>query len=142
MELIEIWTLIDVTHTGATRPNQGSQLQIDQHRNFITLRQCVELRSVVYYDELPSFEKVDIKGLGFGSAYKGKQLIWKFKFSPDRVGVYVDDRGNSIGFLLDDIHGVPVIKNLTETVNIDKAVFDTKDSVYKNTIIKALSGST
>jgi hypothetical protein len=67
--------------------------------------------------------------------------VWTFTFSPDRDGVYQDNDGNDLGFLLEDIHEVPVIKNLTETINIDKAIFDLKDSKNKNTIIKALKGT-
>ena len=142
MDIIEIKTLIDITNTKVNRPNQGTQLEVDQQRNFVTLNQCVELRSVVFYNNKPSCETVDVKDLGFGSVYKGKHKIWTFIFNPDREGVYRDDSGNEIGFLLEDVHGVPVIKNLTETVNIDKAIFDLKDSKFKNTIITALPGNT
>jgi hypothetical protein len=138
MEIIEIQTLIDITNTRVIRPNQGTQLEIDQNRNFITMVQCAEMRSVVSYDSKPSVQEVDLKGLEFGTAYKGKHKIWTFRFVPDRVGVYVDDFGHDIGLLISDINGVPVVKNLTESVNIDKSIFELVDDKYRNTIIKAL----
>jgi hypothetical protein len=141
MDIIEIKTLIDITNTKVNRPNQGTQLEVDQQRNFVTLNQCVELRSVVFYNNKPSCETIDVKDQGFGSVYKGRHKVWTFIFNPDREGVYRDDAGNDIGFLLEDVHGVPVIKNLTETINIDKAIFDLKDSKFKNTIITALPGN-
>ena len=141
MQIIEIKTLVDITNTKVTRLNQGTQTELDQCRNFITLLQCVELRSIVSYDSSPVEELVDVKGLGFGSAFKGKHKVWTFKFSPDRVGAYVDETGNQAGVLVEDLHEVPVIKNLTETINIVKAIFDSKDSSSKNTIIKALQGT-
>ena len=141
MQIIEIKTLVDITNTKVTRLNQGTQTELDQCRNFITLLQCVELRSIVSYDTSPEDELVDVKGLGFGSAFKGKHKVWTFKFSPDRVGAYVDETGNQAGVLVEDLHEVPVIKNLTETINIVKAIFDSKDSSSKNTIIKALQGT-
>jgi len=140
MQIIEIKTLVDITNTKVTRLNQGTQLELDQCRNFITLLQCVELRSIVSYDSSPQHEAVDVKGMGFGSAFKGKHTVWTFRFSPDRVGAYVDETGNQAGVLIDDIHEVPVIKNLAETINIDKAIFNSKDSSSKNTIITALPG--
>jgi len=140
--VIEISTLIDITRTGINRPSQGSQLEIDQNRNFITLTQCVELRSIVGYQSPPTCETVDLKNLNFGLDYKGKQKVWVFRFMPDRTGVYRDDKGNDIGLLIEDLHAVPVIKNLTETINIDVAIFDLKDSNARNTLIKALSGTT
>jgi hypothetical protein len=140
MEIIEISTLIDITRTGVNRINQGSQQELDQNRNFITLTQCIELRSIVYYDSGPVSETVDIKSLGFGTAFKGKHKVWTFRFNTDRAGVYQDQSGDNLVFLVNDLHQVPIIKNLTETINIDKAFFDIKDSQYKNTTIKALPG--
>jgi hypothetical protein len=141
MDTIEIKTLIDITDTRVVRPNQGSQLQMDQQRNFTTLRQCAEIRSVINYDNSPTSEKQDIKGLGFGTAYKGKQVVWTFRFNSDRPDVYVDDQGAPLGFLINDLDQIPVIKNLAETINIDKAIFELKDVRYKNTIITAITGT-
>lgn len=140
MEVIEIQTLVDITNTKVIRPNQGSQIEYDQNRNFITLRQCIEIRSIVSYDNPPTCQLVDAKELGFGSSYKGKQKVWTFKFIPDRMGVYTSADGNIIGCLLEDLDLVPIIKNLEETVNIDKAVFDCNNPATKNILIKAHKG--
>jgi hypothetical protein len=141
MEIIEIQTLVDITNTKVVRPNQGSQLAYDQNRNFITLRQCVEIRSIVSFDNPPLVETYDIKSMGFGSDFKGTHKVWTFKFIPDRVGVYTSEDGNLVGCLLEDLNLVPIIKKLEETVNIDKAVFDCKNTATKNTIIKAYKGT-
>jgi hypothetical protein len=139
MDIIEVRTLIDITNTKVNRLTQGSQLQIDQQRNFITLMQCIEIRSIVSYDRPPTVEgDQDLKKLGFGAAYKGRQTVWTFRFATDRDSVYLDDQGNPIGSLLDDVHEVPVIRNLTETINIDKSIFDCKDHLLKNTIIRVV----
>lgn len=141
MELIEISTLVDITNTKVIRLNQGSQLEVDQNRNFITLKQCAEIRSVILFDGSPTVEEVDLKGLGFGTNYKGKHKVWTFVFSPDQPDVYSDLNGNSVAELVNDLHNVPIIKNLTESVNISKAIFDCKDPTNKNIIIKALQGT-
>jgi len=141
MQTIEIKTLIDITNTKVIRPNQGTQQELDQQRNFITLNQCVELRSIISYEQSPQTESLDIKSLGFGSNYKGKHKVWTFKFSPDRDNAYFDGQSNTVGTLIEDLHAVPVIKNLTETINIDKAIFDLKDPLLKNTIIRATPGT-
>lgn len=135
MEYIKIKTLIDITKTDVRRPNQGNQLELDQHKNFTTLLQCLEIKSVVNFDEPPSVEKIDIKSLGFGTNYKGKHRVWTFKFAPDRLMVYQDDN-NEVGLLIDDLHQIPVIKNLTETINIDTAIFDLVSNNFKNTVIE------
>lgn len=137
MEYVEVRTLVDITNTRAVRPNQGSLLEINQQRNFITLLQCAELRSVIEYETPPECELLDVKNLGFGSSFKGKHRVWTFKFNTDRSGVYLFDN-DPVGGLLGDLHEVPVIENLTETINMTKAVFDSKDSVFKNIVVNFL----
>jgi hypothetical protein len=141
MDIIEIKTLIDVTNTRVNRPNQGSQIAYDQNRNFITLSQCIEIRSIVSYEFPPIVEEVELKGLGFGTEFKGCHKVWTFTFSPDREGVYEDSEGNIVGSLIEDLDGVPIIKNLTETINMGKAIFNCKDLVSRNTIITAHTGT-
>lgn len=141
METIQIQTLVDITNTRVIRPNQGTPLEYDQNRNFITLRQCVELRSIVFFDNPPHIAVVDITGMGFGKAFNGKHRVWTFKFTPDRAGVYTDSTGNVIGNLLDDMNAVPIIKNLTESINIEKAIFNCKDMDVRNTIIQVDIGT-
>jgi hypothetical protein len=140
MQIIEIQTLIDITNTKVVRLNQGAQLEHDQYRNFVTLKQCVEIRSIISFDTGPVMEVKDIKDMSFGTKYKGKHAVWTFRFSPDRTGVY-SDNGNEVYALLEDVDGVPVIQKLTETINIVKPIFELKDSATKNTIIKALQGT-
>ena len=65
----------------------------------------------------------------------------KSRFNPDRTDVYTDDQDNPIGNLVEDLDGVPVIKNLRETINIDRATFECKDPLFKNIIIKAHQGT-
>jgi hypothetical protein len=137
MEIIEIKTLIDITKPNVNRPGQGTELEQNQFKNWTTLQQCIGLRSNIEYDNPPAVETIDIKGLGFGSKYKGINRVWTFKFNTDRSQAYLDDKGNILGLLLQDINYVPIIKKLEETINISKAVFDLDSAQYKNTIIRA-----
>jgi hypothetical protein len=132
MNIVEIKTLVDITRTGTSRGSQGNQQELNQQRNWTTLSQCIELRSIIEYDSFPTVETVDIKGMGFGTKYKGKQQVWTFRFETDRPYVY----GENCELLIDDMDQIPIIKKLTESVNIDTAVFDTKSDVSKNTIIR------
>lgn len=138
METIEIKTLIDITKPNVYRPGQGTALEQSQYKNWITFQQCIGLRCIISYDDIPSVEQTDIKGLGFGNKYKGEHKVWTFTFYPDRAKIYDDENGNPVGLLVSDMHLVPIIEKLTETINISKAVFDLEDPQYKNTIIKAL----
>lgn len=137
MENIEIRTLIDITNTDVRRSNQGTAIEANQYRNWTTLKQCVELRALIEFDHNPTVETIDIKGLGFGTEYKGKHNVWTFRFRPDRAGAFgIED--DPSGLLNESLHQVPVIKNLTESINTGKAVFDLKDPSFKNTTIKII----
>ena len=141
MDIIEIQTLVDVTNTRVLRINQGSKLEYDQNRNFVTLIQCAEIRSVVSYHNPPSVQDMLITDMGFGNEYSGVHRVWTINIIPDRAGVYNLGNSNVVEGLIDDIDGVPIIKNLTETINMSKAIFNCKDPFSKNTIIKAHQGT-
>jgi hypothetical protein len=141
MDVIEIKTLIDITNTRVVRPNQGTSLAYDQNRNFITLIQCVELRSIITYNNPPTVDIVNLDGSEFGTEYIGEHHVWTFTFMPDRVGIYNIDKHGHSKTLIDDIDGVPIIKNLSETINIERAIFDCMSVAYKNTLIKAHLGT-
>jgi len=140
METIEIKTLIDITNTNKARLLNGQQIEHNQFKNWTTLLQCLGLRAIIHYDNNSTVENIDIKELGFGRAYKGKHNVWSFRFTTDRVNVYLQD-DNPVGFLEQDLDNVPVIGNLTETINIAKAVFLIHDQQFKNTLITAHQGS-
>lgn len=137
METIQVKTLIDITKPNVHRPGQGSPIEQNQYKNWITFQQCIGLRSIISYNDIPVVEELDVKGLGFGSKYKGKHRVWTFTFYPDRTGAYDDGTGNPIALLLNDLHQVPVIEKLTETINSTTAVFDLEDTQHKNIIITA-----
>ena len=137
MEIIEINTLIDITKPEkVVRSGQGSLLEQNQYKNWITFQQCIGLRSIITYDFYPQLSTVDVKGMGFGSKIKGEHIMWTFRFYPDRSFAYEDNDNNRIGLLIQDLHQVPIIEKLTETINITKSVFDLEDPLYKNTTIK------
>ena len=97
------------------------------------------MRSIIEFNNNPSYEVVDVKNLGFGTEYKGKQKVWTFTFNTDRIGAYDDEDGNILGLLYQDLSNVPIIEKLTETINISKAVFDLETPQFKNTLISAPS---
>lgn len=137
MKIIEIKTLIDITNTNVRRANQGTHLELNQFRNWITLLQCIGLRAIIEYDQNPICEKINIDGLGFGKKFKGVHNVWTFHFKPDQEDTFFN--GNDpIGLLSEDLDKVPIIINLTETINIDKAAFIVNDSMFANTTAKFL----
>jgi len=137
MEVIEIKTLVDITNTNVRRINQGSQLELDQYRNWITLQHCIGMRAIIHYDRDPQVETVDVKGLGFGSEFKGRHQVWTFHFRSDQTDAFKEN-GDPAALLKQDLDKVPVILNLAETINTQRAVFDTTDEFCRNTVVKAI----
>lgn len=137
MKIIEIKTLIDITNTNVRRANQGSQLELNQFRNWTTLLQCIGLRAIIDYDQNPSYEKINVDGLGFGKKYKGVHAVWTFHFKPDQQDAFINSN-DPLALLKEDLNKVPVIINLLETINIDKAAFIVNDSMFANTTVKFL----
>ena len=140
MQTLEIKTLIDITNTGVKRPNQGTIQELDQYKNWITLNQCIEMRGNISYDLEPYSDVVDLKNFGFGKEYKGQHRVWFWRFTPDRGNVF-DSDDNPLGQLIADLDQIPVIKKLTETINIDRSVFDLSDINYKNTTVEILQAT-
>lgn len=140
METIEIRTLVDITCTNVKRANQGSALEFEQYKNWTTLNQCIELRSIITYSIKPTVENIDIQNLGFGSKFKGKHRVWTWQFYPDRDNMFQTDK-DPIGLLKQDVDQVPVIKNLSETINIDRAVFDSSNISTKNILFRLITGN-
>lgn len=140
MEVIELKTLVDITNTNVRRASQGTEQELEQYKNWITLNQCIELRSVMTFDGNPTVETVDLKGLGFGTEYKGQHKVWTWRFYPDRANIFATEN-SPLALLIEDLDQVPVIRNLTETINILRPVFELTDKKLINTKLKIISGT-
>lgn len=135
MEKITVITLIDITETKQYRKEPGKELEIQQQQNFLTLMQTIGMRVNPSYPRPPVVDYDFSKEGVFGSKITTPQKAWKFDFYFDYHGGLTDSAGNSCGLLIDDLHLIPVISELTESVNLDLAVFDTKSAEFKNTVI-------
>ena len=140
MEVIELKTLVDITNTNVRRPGQGTEQELNQYKNWITLNQCIELRSVITFDSNPTVEKLDLKGLNFGTEFKGSHNVWTWRFYPDRANIFFNEN-SSLGLLINDLDQVPIIVNLSETINIVRPVFELTNNKLINTTLKIISGN-
>jgi hypothetical protein len=125
----ELETLIDITETRAKFDKNNP----DWHRqqNFITIISTLGLRVNPVVEKSPVIEEVaSLSGKGFGSRYKGNNCIWKLEFIIDQ------EDAHSVEMMINDFNLVPVITNLSETVNLKSSVFDTMSKTDKNIIFK------
>jgi len=137
MEKITIVTLIDITETKQYRRESNRELEVKQQQNFLTLLQTIGMRVNPTYDKSPHSEISDGTIYKFGTEIVGLQKIWIFEFYFDYEGGFTDNLGNRCGLLVEDLHLVPVIDGLTESVSLEIPMFDTKTSNYRNTVIYA-----
>ena len=135
MKRFLVHTLIDITETKIYRHQESIPLAKSQQQNFLTLLQTIGLRVNPSYTRSPQAEESNLKNWTFGSEYKGTHNIWTFEFSIEYEGGLTDEQGDEAGLLIRDLHFVPIITGLTETINIRLPVFDTTSSDYRNTLI-------
>ena len=119
MPRYQIVTLVDITRTNPTRA-ETDQYLLAQQANFNTLLQSIGLRSNVEWAVDP------VESLGsLPYPLEGRANYWTWIFEAERDQVFAKD-GDPVGLLLDDLHGVPVIGQLNNSVDIDPAVFQTQ----------------
>mgnify|MGYP003565612859 CR=1 FL=1 len=113
-----IETLIDITETKARR-NDGNHVAYKQESNFQSVLQTIGLRVNFDYDKSPQNEEIAVGKMQFGDKYKGKQQLWTFEFEVEYEGAL------TLEMLNKDFDLIPIITGLTETAQIDKALFRT-----------------
>ncbi len=121
MPRYKIVTLVDITRTNATK-SDSSELKIKQQQNFNSLRQTIELRSNVSWIADPK----EFNGR-LPEPFQGKSTYWTWEFDVEREDTFLKNN-DPVGLLLDDLHGVPIIDGLNNTVMIDPAAFQTRGS--------------
>lgn len=135
-------TLIDITKTDAVRhynkgmPEDKTDYEImrNQQRNYQSIIQVIGLRGQPVYLSAPTTEfHTKLSNLGFGSEYT-TGTVWTFHFGVEQQGLF-DSPDKKGGLLIDDLHNVPVVTDLTEDVTIDPSILNTVDDKFKNTII-------
>jgi len=120
-------TLVDITQTDARRTDGDTQAY-HQQQNFLSILQTIGLRVNVNVTKKPVCEEKTMKG--FGTNFTGKHKVWTLPFE-----IEFED-AVSLQILKDDFNLVPVITGLTESAQINKSVFRTKDSKDRNIIFK------
>jgi hypothetical protein len=153
MKGFKLLTLVDITETKQYRREPGKELLRDQEQNFQMLLQTIGLRVNPIYTYSPTIKYLKINSkpqedrlitqnidtLSFGSVFIGLHKVWIFNFATEYDDGFTDEVGNECGFLINDLHLVPFIPNLSNTVKFHLPVFDTKSIEDKNTLIFSIN---
>jgi hypothetical protein len=140
MKRFIVHTLVDITETRVYRHQDTNPLAKSQQQNFLTLLQTIGLRVNPAYTQSPICEETSLKQHSFGSDYTGNHNLWTFEFTIEYEDGFTDEQGNEAGLLIRDLHFVPIITDLEETINIRLPVFDTTSTDYRNTLIYPQAG--
>jgi hypothetical protein len=119
MERYKIVSLVDITKSGSTR-SDTDPVKIGQQSNFNTLVQTIGLRANIDW----SFNPKRFDGR-FPEPIEGAGTFWIWEFGTERDQVF-QKNSDPVGLLIDDLDLVPVAKNLTESIDLDPAVFKTQ----------------
>ncbi len=128
---IKCITLLDITKTNVisrrhSHENRvGTELtkQRSQQSNFETLLQIISMRTQPEDITDPEKLMISLKNSIWGSEYsnKAKIPVWQFTFTVAQEYVF-NDGESSIGNLVKDSHGIPMIVGLDECSRIKNTV--------------------
>ena len=118
MARYKIITLVDITRSNPSREEKDNT-KLGQQANFNSLLQAIGLRSNIEWHRDPQKKTGRLP-----DPLEGKAEHWIWEFDVEREDVFLKN-DDPVGHLIDDIDGVPIIPDLTNTVIIDPAVFKT-----------------
>ena len=119
----KLYTLVDITHTGQYRHEQGKERLWQQEQNFNTVIHTLGLRSNIFYSG--SSRLLEVKGSLVGFNTDDVLRVWRFDWTTE-ADYYTMDH-DELGFLKKDFHLVPYIGNLGESMTQTHRVFNTED---------------
>jgi hypothetical protein len=131
MERYQVITLVDITRTNCPR-NEPDRIKVGEQANFNSLLQAIGMRSNASWDRDPVMNTGQLP-----DGIEGKANYWVWDFQGERDLVFNKD-GNPLGLLIDDLHGVPIVPDLRNSIDIDPAAFQTKGNNI-NTWVKIIS---
>jgi hypothetical protein len=116
MNKYKIVSLVDITRSSASR-SETDRIKQGQQANFNSLLQAIGLRSNVEWTADPRMNEGRLPhDIG------GRARYWTWVFHCERDDVFHRD-SDPVGLLKDDLHGVPVVSGLNNSVDIDPACF-------------------
>ena len=130
MARYQLTTLVDITRSQAARGDTDLTKQ-GQQANFNSVVQGIGMRSNIEWNSDPKLHTRRIPN----QTGKANHWIWEFETERD----YVFQKGDDpVGLLIDDLHNVPVVAELTNTADIYPAAFQTKGD-KPNTWVQIIS---
>lgn len=111
-----IYTTVDITPTGVINSNNKLEFNFEhrrnQQRNYDTLCQVISLRANIYNPSV-SVDFIDSVAAVFPNPnLPDSYTVWSLEFWCDRENVF----GENNSALINDLHMVPIVPGLGETI--------------------------
>ena len=116
MARYQLITFVDITRSRPDR-SETDKIKLGQQANFNSLLQAIGLRSNVEWVRDPKMHTGSLPG-----ALEGKANHWIWEFDCEREDVFLKDN-DPVGLLVADLHGVPIISSLDNSVELSPACF-------------------
>jgi hypothetical protein len=120
MARYKIVTLVDITRSQPPRDDRDP-IRTGQQANFNSLLQGIGMRSNVSWNRDPKKYTGSLP-----DDIKGKATHWVWEFDAEREDVFLKD-DDPCGLLKEDLHGVPVVDLLENSVDLNPAAFQTRN---------------
>lgn len=120
MARYKLITFVDITRSQPSKDETDS-LKIRQQSNFNSLVQAIGLRSNIEWNRDP--KKSDGR---LPEGIEGKAVHWIWEFDCEREDVFLKDN-DPTALLKEDLHGVPVVDNLENSIELNPSAFQTKN---------------
>ena len=120
MARYKIVTLVDITRSQPTR-EETDRVKVGQQANFNSLLQAIGMRSNVDWVRDPKKHTG-----GLPDSIGGKATHWIWEIDCEREDVFLKDN-DPCGLLKDDVHGVPIVDLLENSVDLTPAAFQTRN---------------
>lgn len=114
-----ITSLVDITRTNPHR-SETDTVKLSQQANFNSLVQAIGLRSNVDWEHDP----VCYTG-ALPYPFDGRGTYWTWQFTVEREDVFLNSAGPA-GLLNEDLHNVPVLPGLSETIELTPPAFQSR----------------
>ena len=120
----KLYTLVDITHTGQHRNEVGKEADRWREQNFQTVLQVLGVRANISYQNKPVVTEVNGRNVGFDTDEVLR--LWRFDFYTERDDSIYEHSGDAVAYLKEDFHLVPYISGLSELMDQNYAVFNTR----------------
>lgn len=119
MQRFKVISLVDITRSLPSRL-ETDRIKLGQQANFNSLLQAIGLRSNMEWDKDPEENSGRLP-----DPIEGAATHWVWEFWVERDFVFQKDN-DPVHLLLADLQGVPVVKELNNSVDITPSIFQTR----------------